>query len=112
MRTFRFRSWMLFFVLMAVLGCSKPESKLIGTWVNEKTSSSIEFNKDHTGAIFQRTNPNMPPNIPFRWTMLEGNNFRVEVGEPGAANAPVANGMLEGKDTLKLENDTFKKVKK
>lgn len=103
-----------FIVVMAfflVAGCSKPESKLIGAWSNTKTESRIEFNKDHTGAIYQRTNPNIPPNIPFRWTMLGDSQFKVEVGVPGATNAPAANGRLEGKDMMILENDTFKKVK-
>jgi hypothetical protein len=103
---------MLACALMTMLGCSKPESRLVGTWTNEKTTSSIEFNKDHTGVIYQRTNPNIPPNIPFRWTMLENGQFKVEVGGGGAPNAPAATGRLEGKDTLVLENDTFKKVQK
>lgn len=98
-------------LLVCLSGCSKPESKLIGKWVNESTASSIEFNKEHTGEIFQRTNPAMPPYIPFKWTMLDDRQFKVEVGAPGNSTAPVAKGRLEGDDTLILENDRFKKAK-
>jgi hypothetical protein len=111
MRFFRNTSWLPFLVLMLVLGCSRPESRLVGKWMNEKTSSTIEFNKDKTGAIYQRNSPNLPPNIPFKWTMLKDDEFQVEVGAPGSTNAPAAHGRLTTKDTLLLENDTFKKMK-
>ena len=97
-------------VLLFVSGCSKPEDKLVGRWLNDKTSNGIEFEKNHSGAIFQRTDPSMPPNIPFKWTMIDDHQFKVDVGAPGTANAPTAKGRVEG-DTLTLENDKFTRVK-
>jgi hypothetical protein len=102
---------LLFLLLINIPSCSKPESKLVGTWINEKTSSSIEFNKDKTGVIFQRTNPHLPPNIPFRWEMLKDGEFKVETGAPDHPEGPSAKVTLVGKDTIVIDNDTFKKVK-
>jgi len=107
---FRVASWMVLLVCLVVSGCSKPEAKLVGKWKNVKTESIIEFNGDHTGVIYQRDNPDIPPNIPFKWTMLKDNQIKVAVGAPGASSAPEAHGRLESKDTLILENDTFKKI--
>jgi hypothetical protein len=98
-------------LLMPLLGCSKPESKLVGTWVNERTSSSIEFNSNKTGVIHQRTQANVPSDLAFTWTMLGDKQLRVEVTVPGAPAPATAEGRLEGSDTLVLQNDTFKKMK-
>ena len=111
MRFLSTKSWAVLFLLATLLGCSKPESRLVGSWMNEKTSSSIEFNTDKTGVIHQRTNPQLPPDIPFKWTMLSGGEFKVEVAMPWSANAPAAQGRLEGKDTMTLGEDSFKKMK-
>ncbi len=110
MRLFRVASWMVLLVWLAVSGCSKPEAKLVGKWKNVNTDSIIEFNENHTGIIYQRANPDIPPNVPFKWTMLKDNQIKVAVGAPGATSAPEAHGRLESKDTLILENDTFKKI--
>jgi len=111
MRFLSTKSWAVLFLLATLLGCSKPESKLVGTWMNEKTSSNIVFNMDKTGVIHQRTNPQLPPDIPFKWTLLSGGEFKVEVTMPGSPSAPAAQGRLEGKDTMVLGEDSFKKVK-
>lgn len=111
MRCFCIKNQVVLLVLLSVLGCSKPETKLVGTWTNEKTSSSMEFRSDKTGVIHQRTHTNIPPDIEFKWTMLDGDQFKVEVNMPGAATAQEARGKLEAKDTMVLDNDTFKKTK-
>ena len=110
MRLFRVTSWMVLLVWLVVSGCSKPEAKLVGKWKNIKTESIIEFNGDHTGVIYQRDTPYMVPNIPFKWTMLKDNQINVAVGAQGVSSAPEAHGRLESKDTLILENDTFRKI--
>jgi hypothetical protein len=97
--------------LLSVFACSKPESKLVGTWINEKTSSSMEFNSDKTGIIHQRTQIKIPADLPFKWTMLGDKQFRVEVTVPGAPAPATAEGRLEGSDTLVLQNDTFRRMK-
>ncbi len=104
-------SFAVFFLLLSVLSCSKPESKVVGTWINEKTSSSIEFKKDKTGVIHQRTQANIPADLGFKWTMTGDKQFKVEVNMPGAPAPATAEGHLEGSDTLVLQNDTFKKMK-
>jgi hypothetical protein len=103
-------SFAILFLLLSALSCSKPESKVVGTWVNEKTSSSIEFKGDKTGNIHQRTQANIPIDLEFKWTML-GDKLKVEVNVPGAPAPSTAEGHLEGSDTLVLQNDTFKKRK-
>ena len=105
------KSWAVLFLLATVLGCSKPETKLIGTWTNEKTASSMEFRSDNTGVIHQNTNPKLPADIPFKWSMLDKNEFRVEAFMPGNTEAPAAQGRIEGKDTMVLGEDSFKKTK-
>ena len=38
-------------IVISVLGCSKPEAKLIGKWKSPTVEGFIaEFNQDHTGA--------------------------------------------------------------
>jgi hypothetical protein len=105
----RFMSWLVLLLWLSASGCSKPEAALVGTWKNVKTDSVVEFYGDHTGVIYQRANPDMPPNIPFKWTMLKG-KIKVAVGAQGASSAPEAEGRLESKNTLILENDIFKKI--
>jgi len=96
---------------LSVVACSKPESKLVGTWINEKTSSSMEFNSDKTGVIHQRTQADIPADLAFKWTVLGDKQFRVEVTVPGDPAPATAEGRLEGSDTLVLQNDTFRKMK-
>jgi len=102
---------LLMVLLIPVLGCSKPESKVAGKWINEKTSSSIEFNSDKTGVIHQRTQVGLPPDLAFRWKMVNDGQFEVEVTVPGNPTPSKATGKLEGNDILVLQNDTFKKMK-
>jgi hypothetical protein len=111
MRLFSIKSLALLLLLIPLVGCSKPESKMVGKWANEKTSSSIEFNSNKTGVIHQRTQAGLPSDLAFTWTMLDDKQFKVEVIVPGAPSAPTALGKLEGSDTLVLENDTFRKMK-
>lgn len=111
MKFVKIRIYALLVLLVAVVGCSKPESKLVGAWKNVKTASSIEFNKDHTGVILQRTNPQLPPNITFKWSMVKDNEFVVEVPIEGKTGAPQARGRIEKDDTIVLDNDVFTKVK-
>ncbi len=97
--------------LLSFSACSKPESKLVGTWINEKTSSSMEFKSDKTGVIHQKTHADIPADLAFKWTMLGDKQFRVEATVPGSPDLSTAEGRLEGSDTLILQNDTFKKMK-
>ena len=100
----------VFFSILAAAGCNRQDSKLVGTWQNVKTPSSIQFDKENKGVIYQRTNPGLPPNIAFKWTMLKENGFIVEVPVEGSAGAPQAHGKIGDDDTIVIENDTFKKV--
>lgn len=92
--------------LFAFIGCSKPESKIIGTWNNVQTQSSIQFNKDKSGVILQKTHPQLPPQIAFKWSMVKDADFLVQV-----PNGPEARGTLKDDDTIVLDNDTFKRAK-
>jgi hypothetical protein len=103
--------FVMLLLLLSVLACSKPESRVIGTWVNEKTSSSIEFKNDKTGVIHQKTQANIPPDLEFKWAMLGNKQFKVEVNMPGASAPATSEGHLEGSDTLVIRSDTFKKMR-
>lgn len=97
--------------LLFLMSCRKPEPTVVGKWLNEKTSSTMEFNSDKTGVIHQKTQANIPADLAFKWTMLGNRQFRVEVTVPGAQAPVAAEGRLEGSDTLVLQNDTFRKMK-
>lgn len=108
----KFRKSMVLSSLLFVVGafgCQKPESKLVGTWNNVKTPSSIQFNADKTGQILQKTNPNLPPQIPFQWAMVKGNDFQVQVSVQGM-KGPEAHGTLKEDGTIVIDADTFKKA--
>ena len=110
MKFLNIKTFAVLSLFATLLGCSKPEDKLVGTWQNVKTQSSIQFNKDKTGVIFQRTNPQLPPNITFKWAMVKDNDFMVEVPMQGTATQK-ANGALQDNETIVLEGDTFKRTK-
>jgi hypothetical protein len=108
----KFRKTMMLGLLLFVagaFGCQKQESKLVGTWNSVKTPSSIKFNADKTGEIMQKTNPNLPPLIPFQWTLVKGNDFQVQVTMNGK-KGPEAHGTINDDGTIVLDTDTFKKA--
>ncbi len=111
MRILSSKNWLLIILLLIpIFACSKPS--VVGKWNNEKTSSSIEFYSNKTGVIHQTTHADMPPNLEFRWAMLDANQFEIVVNMPGSPNAETrATGKLVGNDTLVLQEDTFKKMK-
>lgn len=111
MKFLRIRSWLLLSLLLPVLGCSKPESSLVGKWASEKTATVMEFNSDKTGVIHPRSGTNLPPSIDFKWTMEGADQFRVEMTLPGAAAAPTGVGRLVEKDSMIFEDDPFRKMK-
>lgn len=110
MRFVNARCWALCLLLISVVGCSKPESKLVGKWRSDKTSTTMEFNDNKTGVIHPSPRANLPPNLTFRWTLLNDDLFKVEVNVPGSSSPPAGVGKLESGDTFVLEDDTFKKI--
>jgi len=73
------------FMLIAI-GCSKPETKLIGNWKSTQIKGfSAEFNKDHTGTTYTPipghagTASTETAKTPFKWTV--SNNGTIKISE-------------------------------
>lgn len=98
-------------LLGLIAACSKPESKLIGTWKSAKTASTIEFKQDKTGVISLKSGENLPPVIPFTWTVQEDGQFAIEIRPAGAPTPSTGRGKVEKDGTLVLEGDMFQKMK-
>lgn len=111
MNFFNVTCGVVFLLLLSIMGCSKPESKLVGKWKSDKTSTIMEFKNNKTGVIHPSPRSNLPPDIEFKWTILNDDLFKVEMSVPGASTPPAGLGKLETNDSLVLEDDTFKKIK-
>jgi hypothetical protein len=100
----------IFLVMVSVLGCSKPESKIVGKWKSE--TEVIEFRSNKTGVVHLGTQRNnLPSDVEFRWSMIKGKQFKVEMIVPGAVTPPTGRGKLESNDTLVFEDDVLKRMK-
>lgn len=99
-------------VLLGLMAaCSKPESKLIGTWKSAKTASTMEFKQDKTGVLNPAPGANLPSVIPFTWTVQEDGQFTIEIRPAGAPAPSSGRGKVEKDGTLVLEGDSFQKMK-
>lgn len=74
MNSWRIASLAIAVLLLAVLGCSRPESKLVGKWQNENLPETLEFLANKTGVFEERTRPPLP----FKWSM-EDNRVRLDI---------------------------------
>jgi len=99
----RFLALTLFLFFLAALGCSKPETNLIGTWGGK--TGSFEFKENKTGLMSPKDNPAVK--IPFRWS-IQGEDV-VAMIFPHPVNKTIF-GKLET-DSLVVEEDSFKKQK-
>jgi hypothetical protein len=70
----------LIFLIGVMMGCSKPESKFIGTWTGK--TGSFHFAKDNTGLINPPDGVNLPKNVQFKWSLQENDTVRIDVGPP------------------------------
>lgn len=100
-----------FILMLSLCACSSPESKLVGRWVSDKTATVMEFSDNKTGIIHLRGGENLPPDVPFTWTMQDSSKFTVMMVLPGLSSPRSGKGALTGNDALVLEDDPFKKVK-
>lgn len=92
---------------LAVVGCGKPESVIIGKWVGK--TGSFEFFKDKTGIV----NPSpgqagLPTNVPFKWSIVGDDEVRMLMPIGGGRTIF---GKLENKKILIVEDDRFMKQK-
>lgn len=99
------------FLLGLMAACSKPESKLIGTWKSTKTASTMEFKQDKTGVVSLKSDGSLPPVIPFTWTVQDDGQFAIVIRPAGAPTPSTGRGKVEKDGTMVLEGDTFQKMK-
>ena len=71
-------------VMLIAIGCSKPETKLIGNWKSSEIKGfSAEFNKDHTGTTYTPipghagTPSTETAKTPFKWTILDNGTIKI-----------------------------------
>ena len=75
---------LLFIFMLVMIGCSKPETKLIGRWKSPTVQGFVaEFNKDNTGTtatVLQghagTTAPEMNK-VPFKWTISKEGKIKI-----------------------------------
>lgn len=96
---------------LVVFGCGKPEDKLIGRWVSEKTASTLEFYPNRSGAISLKFPSGLPSQVPFTWEMEKEGAFKVTMRMPGTPELRTGKGVLVNEGQLVLEDDPFRKVK-
>lgn len=66
------------------MGCSKPETKLVGKWKNDEVKGFIaEFKKDHTGTTFTPIPGHAgmatteTAKTPFKWTISADGTIKI-----------------------------------
>ena len=69
------------FMLIAI-GCSKPETKLVGNWKSTQINGfTAEFKQDHTGTTFTpvpgHAGQTSTQNIPFKWTISDDGKIKI-----------------------------------
>jgi hypothetical protein len=72
--------------ILAAIGCSKPESKLVGSWKSPAIKGfTAEFKKDHTGTTFTPipghagAASSETAKTPFKWTI--SNDGKITITE-------------------------------
>ena len=91
---------------VAMAGCSKPESRLIGKWVGQ--SGTIEFFANKSGVISPRGEvTGLPANVRFHWDMPAEDSVRIELSQSGGKSSL---GKLVDKKVLVVEDDRFLKA--
>jgi hypothetical protein len=101
---------LLFIFMLVMVGCGKPEKKLIGKWKSPTVQSFVaEFNKDNTGTtatVVQghagTTAPEMNK-VPFKWTISKDGKIKINEGKTEYFGALVGN-------TLEMEVNGAKVV--
>lgn len=61
-------------LLLALLGCSKVESHLVGKWQNEHLPETVQFFDNKTG-IFEVKDK---PSIPFKWSVEADKRIKLD----------------------------------
>lgn len=92
MKSWRITGLAVAMLLLAVMGCSRTESKLVGKWQNENLPETLEFFENKTGVFEERSRPPLP----FTWS-AQDNKVRLDVVIAGKTQ-PL---------TGELENDLF-----
>jgi len=87
----------LTFFLLAVIGCSKTESRLIGKWQNTKMQEVVEFRNDKSG-VFDVVGA---PPVPFKWSVMQDDGIKLDfvvMGTPKVLMGKLDKGLfiLEG----------------
>lgn len=80
-------------LILALLGCSKVESKFVGKWQNEHLPETVQFLNDKTGVFEVKDNPS----VPFKWSVIDDNRIKLDITLSGATKS------LTGK----LDKDVF-----
>jgi hypothetical protein len=109
MKVRRYAHLFLAIILLAVIGCSKTESKLIGNWQNTNMQEVVEFHKDKNG-IFNV--PGAPP-VSFKWNVQNDDRIKLDfvvMGTPKTLIGKLDKGLfvLEGNQM----EATYRKIDK
>ncbi|MFZ3209264.1 MAG: hypothetical protein WA140_10580 [Geobacteraceae bacterium] len=89
---------------LALLSCSKPESRMIGKWVGN--SGSFQFYNNKTGVMNPPEGVRLPGNIPFTWEIQEKDSIMLIIAPPVGKRVSAK---LESKNVLVIEDDKFVK---
>jgi hypothetical protein len=92
----RFISLLSIFMLL-MIGCSKPETKLVGKWKSQALQGFVaEFNKDNTGTtstVVQGHGGTTAPamKVPFKWTISKDGKIKINEDKTEYFGALVGN---------------------
>jgi hypothetical protein len=102
----KFAVSLLSILLLAIFGCSKPESKYVGIWSGK--TGTFQFADNMTGLINPPAGVNLPKNVPFKWSLQGKDTVRIDVGPP---IGKTFFGKMISNENLIIEDDKFVKMK-
>lgn len=99
-RTF-YAGKMAIVAFLFILGCTRSETTLTGTWTNVQTPETVEFKSDQTGLFVVKDKPSLP----FRWSLVDNGRVKMDINYLGTVKT------LYGKidnGTIVMESDGVK----
>ncbi len=70
-------------LLLALLGCSKVESQLVGKWQNERLPETVQFFDNKTGVFEVKDNPSLP----FKWSVEGDKRIKLDIVIAGVSRS-------------------------